>query len=143
MLLFPKKPKFFKSFSNKNLTNNSKKFRNILKFSKICLIADQAGFISNFQIEAIKTMLKRLLKKKAKIFFRLFPSQSITKKPNEVRLGRGKGNMTYWAYYAKKNKILIEVSGPNTKLITLMLNVIKYKLNIKSYIYNQKFRWTF
>ena len=95
MLLFPKKPKFFKSFANKNLTNNSKKNRNILKFSRICLIAGQAGFIPNFQIEAIRTTLKLLVKKKAKIFFRLFPSQPITKKPNEVRLGRGKGNTAY------------------------------------------------
>jgi large subunit ribosomal protein L16 len=66
-----------------------------LKFSKLGLIAKESGFIPNFQIEAIRLFLRRLLKKRAQIFFRIFPNQPITKKPNEVRLGRGKGNFKY------------------------------------------------
>ena len=114
---------------------------NILKFSKLGLIAKESGFIPNFQIEAIRLFLRRLLKKRAQIFFRIFPNQPITKKPNEVRLGRGKGNFKYWTYHIKQGKIVLEVSGQNQKLLTLALNVIKYKLTVKSYIYNQKFRW--
>ena len=95
MLLFPKKPKFFKSFSKKNIKNNLNRNENILKFSKIGLVSNEAGFIPNFQMEAIRVILRRFLKKKAKIFFRFFPNLPITKKPNEIRLGRGKGNFKY------------------------------------------------
>lgn len=140
MLLFPKKPKFLKSFSNKKVVTSHKKQDNMLRFSKLGLIAKEAGFIPNYQIEAIRLFLRRLLKKRAQIFFRVFPNQPITKKPNEVRLGRGKGNFKYWTYYAKEGKIIIEVTGQNVKLLTLALCAIKYKLTVKSYIYNQKFR---
>ena len=95
MLLFPKKPKFFKNFSNRKIVNNSKNKKNILKYSKISLIVKEATFIPNFQIETIRLFLRRYLKKRAQIFFRIFPNQPITKKPNEVRLGRGKGNFKY------------------------------------------------
>jgi large subunit ribosomal protein L16 len=140
MLLFPKKPKYLKSFANKKIISNYMKHNNILKFSKIALIAKEAGFVPNFQIEAIRLFLRRLLKKRAQLFFRIFPNQPITKKPNEVRLGRGKGNLKYWSFYVKKNKVLIELSGYNVKTLTLALNAIKYKLAIKSYIYNKQFR---
>ena len=95
MLLFPKKSKYLKSFSNKKITNNYIKNKNIFRFSKIGLIAKQAGFIPNYQIEAIRLFLRRLFKKHAQFFFRIFPNQPITKKPSEVRLGRGKGNFKY------------------------------------------------
>ena len=95
MLLFPKKPKFLKSFSNKKIITSHRKQDNILKFSKLGLIAKEAGFITSYQIEAIRLFLRRLLKKRAQIFFRIFPDRPITKKPNEVRLGRGKGNIKH------------------------------------------------
>jgi len=95
MLLFPKKPKYFKSFSNKKITTSHAKKSKMLKFAKLGLIAKEAGFIPNYQIESIRLFLRRMLKKKAQIFFRVFPNQAITKKPNEVRLGRGKGNFKY------------------------------------------------
>ena len=95
MLLFPKKPKYLKSFSNKKIFSNNLKKDKIPRFSRIGLIAKQAGFVPSFQIEAIRLFLRRFLKKRGQLFFRIFPNQPITKKPNEVRLGRGKGNLKY------------------------------------------------
>ena len=95
MLLFPRRSKFMKSFSNKKITISNTKVINKLKFAKIGLIAKQAGFIPNFQMEAIRIILRRIVKKKGQIFFRIFPNQPITKKPNDVRLGRGKGPLKY------------------------------------------------
>ncbi len=141
MLLFPKKPKFFKSFSNKKIIKNVKKKNHIFKFSKLGLLSKESGFIPNYQIESIRLFLRRFLKKRAQIFFRFFPNQPITKKPNEIRLGRGKGPFKYWTFYTKKGKHIIEIKGLNYKLLTLALRIIKYKLTIKSYIYNQNFRW--
>ena len=58
-------------------------------------VAKESGIITNFQLESIRRFLRRFLKKKAQLFFRIFPNISITKKPNEIRLGRGKGKLKY------------------------------------------------
>lgn len=97
MLLMPKKPKFTKTFTSKRLfIKNSKKTTNMLNnYANIALIAQESGRITSYQIEAIKRYLKRYLKKKAIILFRKYPSNPITKKPNDIRRGRGKGSVIY------------------------------------------------
>jgi large subunit ribosomal protein L16 len=95
MLLFPKKPKFLKSFSGKKgsrITNS--KILN-LRFGNVAIIANENGKITNFQLEALRRFLKKVFKKKAQLFFRFFPQLAITKKPNDIRQGRGKGNVKY------------------------------------------------
>ena len=142
-MLYPRKPKFFKSFSNKkilNKTQNEKK--TISKYSQFGLISHESGFIPNFQIEAVRLVLRRVLRKKNQIFFHMFPNQPITKKPNEIRLGRGKGNFKYWSFQTQKNKQIIEIKGVNSKIIISALQLIRCKLSIKTYIFNQKSRWT-
>jgi large subunit ribosomal protein L16 len=95
MLLFPKKTKYSKNFSGKKITRSHiNKIAQPL-FSNFYLVANQSGIITNFQMEAVRRFLRRFLKKKAQLFFRIFPNTPITKKPNEVRLGRGKGNLKY------------------------------------------------
>jgi large subunit ribosomal protein L16 len=95
MFLSPKKPKFSKSFSGKKISSKTNNKISFLRFSNFCLVASESGIITNFQIESIRRFLRKFLKKKAQIFFRLFPNIPITKKPNEVRLGRGKGKLKY------------------------------------------------
>jgi large subunit ribosomal protein L16 len=95
MLLFPKKTKFSKSFSGRKVTTNFKSNVKTNKYGNLCLVAMETSKVSNFQLESLRRFLRRLLKKKAQIFFRLFPNTPITKKPNDVRLGRGKGNVKY------------------------------------------------
>ena len=102
-------------------------------------MSDQVGYISNHQIQAVRFFLRRFLKKRAQLFFRIFPNQPITKKPNQTRLGRGKGNLKYWSFYVKKNVILLEVSGFGINSIILALKAVKYKLAVKSCIFNKKF----
>jgi large subunit ribosomal protein L16 len=97
MFLFPKKARFTKSFSgNRLVIKNPKISYNIKnKYSGISLIATESGKVTNFQMEAVRRFLRRFLKKKAQLFFRVFPNVPITKKPNDVRQGRGKGNVKY------------------------------------------------
>jgi len=95
MLLFPKKTKYTKSFSGKKITPKSCAAQRTNKYGNVLLLAAETGKITNYQIEAIRRFLRRFLKKKAQIFFRVFPNLPITKKPNDVRLGRGKGNLKY------------------------------------------------
>jgi len=140
MLLQPKKIKYSKSFSGKKiLTNKCNMFR-YNKFSNISLIAVESGRITNFQIEAIKRFLKRFLKKKAQIFFRVFPSTPITKKPNDVRLGRGKGNIKYWSSVINKNTIFLEVRSYDNTLITKILKKAQKKLPIKTFLFDKRHR---
>ena len=94
MVLFPKKPKYLKPFLGK--------FKNKIMVKKIkptyanfVLVAAQSGLITNFQIEAIKKYLRRFVKKQAQLFIKIFPSNSVTKKPLAIRLGRGKADVKY------------------------------------------------
>jgi large subunit ribosomal protein L16 len=95
MLLFPKKTKFNKSFSGKKISAKNNYIISKCNYANIVLYSIDNGKISNFQLEYLRRFLRRNLKKKAQIFFRVFPSIPITKKPNDVRLGRGKGNLKY------------------------------------------------
>lgn len=142
MLLTPKKTKFSKSFSGKKMTKKTtipKKCS--FRFSNYCIIANQAGVLTNFQIEAIRRLLRRLLKKKAQLFFRLIIDKPVTKKPNEVRLGKGKGNVKYWAYFVKKGDIMWEIKFINQNEINSIINNVRYKLPIEIFISNQQKRW--
>ena len=84
-----------KSFSGKKIMPVTSSKTSLNKYGNIALVADESGKITNFQMESIRRFLRRFLKKKAQIFFRVFPNTPITKKPNDVRLGRGKGNVKY------------------------------------------------
>ena len=84
-----------KSFSGQKMTKTIKTKQKKPHFSNFCLVAQNSGIIPLFQMESVRRFLKRLLKKKAKVFFRVSPTNPITKKPNDVRLGKGKGNIKY------------------------------------------------
>ena len=64
-------------------------------FSSLCLVSEESGKVTSFQLESLRKSLRRDLKKKIQIFFRIFPNTPITKKSKNVRLGRGKGNTSY------------------------------------------------
>jgi large subunit ribosomal protein L16 len=143
MFLFPKKAKYTKSFSSSKLfIKNSKKCHNITnKYGYLSLVAEESGKITNFQQEAIRRFLRRFLKKKAQIFFRIFPNVPITKKPNDVRQGRGKGNIKYWACMVKKGDVLVEVRSFDNNLSQSVLSASRVKLSLKTFVYNQQQRW--
>jgi len=97
MFLFPQKAKYSKNFTGFKMFN--KNFKNPTystnRYGCISLVACEYGKITNFQQEAMRRFLRRFLKKKAQIFFRTFPNTPVTKKPNDVRQGRGKGSINY------------------------------------------------
>ncbi|MBF13506.1 MAG: 50S ribosomal protein L16 [Legionellales bacterium] len=69
------------------------------------------GYITPRQIESARRVMTRYLKREGKIFIRIFPDKPITKKPLEVRQGKGKGNVEYYVYPSKPGAILFEISG--------------------------------
>ena len=142
MLLFPKKQQFTKSFTGIKLSSSVKVVQNHC-FGQQALVAKTSGIITNFQIEAIRRFLRRKLKKKAQIFFRVFPFFNITKKPNDVRLGRGKGNPKYHACIVKKGSIILELRPFSNKNMTSILKQVQYKLRLQTHISKQSSRWIF
>jgi len=84
-----------KSFSGKKIIKKTINVKKTHIFSTISLLADESGKITSFQLESLRKCLRRFLKKKAQLFFRVFSQTPITKKSKNVRLGRGKASASY------------------------------------------------
>ena len=84
---------------------------NKLDFGEFGLQAVTRGYITNNQIEAARVAINRHLDRKGQVWIRVFPYKSFTKKPLEVRMGKGKGAVEYWVAPIKPGRVLFEVSG--------------------------------
>lgn len=82
-----------------------------INFGEFGLKALQGGWISNMQIEAGRVTLTRFMKKKGKLWIRIFPDKPVTAKPAETRMGKGKGAPIGWVAPVKPGRILFEISG--------------------------------
>lgn len=84
---------------------------NTLAFGEFGLQAMAECHISNIQIEACRVAINRHLKRKAKVWIRIFPDYPVTAKPLEVRMGKGKGNIDHWSAKVRAGRVLFEVAG--------------------------------
>lgn len=82
-----------------------------LAFGEFGLKSLENGWLKNTQIEAVRVILARQLHKGGKLWIRIFPDKSITKKPAEVRMGKGKGDLDHWVAVIKRGRILFELGG--------------------------------
>lgn len=82
-----------------------------INFGEFGLKALQGGWISNIQIESGRVTLTRFMKKKGKLWIRIFPDKPVTAKPAETRMGKGKGAPIGWVAPVKPGRILFEISG--------------------------------
>ena len=113
-MLQPKKTKYRKQQKLRN-TGYAQRGNN-LDFGIYGLKATSRGAITSRQIEAARRAMTRKVKRGAKIWIRIFPDKPITKKPLEVRQGKGKGNVEYWVCPIKPGKILYEMEGVDEEL---------------------------
>ena len=132
MFLQPKKYKFKKVQKEKFL--KIKYTSNNLKFGSIGLKANQSGRITSRQLESARQAIVRKIKRKGKFWINIFPDLPVTKKPTEVRMGKGKGNVDYWAAKVKVGTILFEMEGINSKNARIAFKTGKAKLPIKTII---------
>lgn len=128
MLQQPKSTKFRKKF-RRQLKRVSPRV-NSLKFGIYGLQALESGYISAKIIESSRQFLARSLKRGAKIWVCIFPDHPITSKPSEVRMGKGKGAVDFWASKVQKGTILFEVAGPNASLIFKALKSLSFKIPV-------------
>ncbi len=103
-----------------------------IAFGSFGLKALESGWITSRQIEAARVAVTRAMKRQGQIWIRIFPDKPITKKPAEVRMGKGKGAPEYWVAVVKPGTILFESSGSDSKLAKEALRLAAQKLPIKT-----------
>lgn len=108
-MLSPKRTKFRKR--HKGRTNGLAKGGNEVSFGDFGMQVLEPGWITARQLEAARVAISRSVKKSGKIYIRLFPDKSITKKPAETRMGTGKGAVEYWVASVKAGRVLYEMRG--------------------------------
>ena len=101
-----------------------------LAFGEYGLKALDRGFVTATQIEACRVVINREMKRKGKLWIRIFPDKPITRKPIEVRMGGGKGNPAFWVAVIVPGKILFEVGGVSDAVARECLRLADTKLGI-------------
>lgn len=129
-MLQPKKTKFRKMQKGRN--RGLATVGNKVSFGDFGLKATGRGRITARQIEAARRAITRALKRGGKLWIRVFPDKPITKKPLEVRQGKGKGNVEYWVALVQPGKVLYEVEGVPEQLAREAFNLAAAKLPVKT-----------
>ena len=107
---------------------------NLIDFGNIALVAMEPTWLSARVIEAARVAINRTLDRKGQVWIRVFPDKPISKKPAEVRMGKGKGAPESWAAVIKPGMILFEVGGVDQKLAQKALELAGDKLPITTRI---------
>ncbi|MBA2881939.1 large subunit ribosomal protein L16 [Desulfosalsimonas propionicica] len=129
-MLSPKKVKYRKR--QKGRMKGKAERGSSLNFGDYGLQAVECGMITSRQIEAARIAMTRKVKRGGKMWIRIFPDKPITKKPAEVRMGKGKGAPEAWVAVIKPGRILYEMEGVPRELAHEALRLAAYKLPIKT-----------
>ena len=128
-MLSPKKTKYRKQF--KGRIHGNAKGNYALNYGSFGLKAMQPERITSRQIESARKAITRHLKRTGRLWIRIFPDVPVTKKPAEVRMGKGKGSVEFWACRIKPGRIMFEVDGVNIEEAKKAMNLASAKLPIK------------
>jgi large subunit ribosomal protein L16 len=129
-MLQPKRTKFRKQFKGRNRGVATR--GNKVSFGEFGLKASEHGRITSRQIEAARRALSRHVKRGGKVWIRIFPDKPISKKPLEVRQGKGKGNVEYWVALVQPGRMMFEIEGVPEDLAREALKLAAAKLPVKS-----------
>ncbi|MCA9507486.1 MAG: 50S ribosomal protein L16 [Myxococcales bacterium] len=105
-----------------------------ISFGSVALLSTGAGWVTNKQIEACRIAATRHVKRGAKVYIRIFPDKPVTKKPAEVRMGKGKGGVEGWVACVRRGRILFEIAGVDDALATRALELAAAKLPVSTKI---------
>ncbi|NLN02916.1 MAG: 50S ribosomal protein L16 [Lentisphaerae bacterium] len=103
-----------------------------LTYGDYGLKAMSRGWLKNTQIEACRVAMNRYMKRKGKVWIRIFPDKPVTKKPIEVRMGSGKGNPEFWVAVIRPGKILFEIGGVPEAVARECLRLADTKIGIRT-----------
>ena len=103
-----------------------------LSFGEFGLKTLVNGTIKNNHIEAVRVLLARQLRGSGKVWIRIFPHKSATKKPAETRMGKGKGDLAYWVAMVRRGAILFELGGVPEGIARTALRLAAFKLPVRT-----------
>lgn len=129
-MLQPKRTKFRKQFKGKNRGMAIAGGR--VSFGEYALKCVDRGRITARQIEAARRAMTRHIKRGGKIWIRVFPDVPVTKKPVEVRMGKGKGNVEYWVCKVQPGRVLYEMEGVSEEVAREAFRLAAAKLPVKT-----------
>ena len=129
-MMQPKRTKFRKQMKGRNrgLAQNGNK----VSFGEFGLKATEHGQITARQIEAARRCITRYVKRGGKLWIRIFPDAPVTRKPLEVRMGSGKGNVEYWVAKVQPGKMLYEIEGVSEEDARAAFRLAQAKLCVGS-----------
>ncbi|NOX40950.1 MAG: 50S ribosomal protein L16 [Alphaproteobacteria bacterium] len=128
-MLSPKRTKFRKAF--KGRIHGLAKGGTDLNFGAYGLKSTEPERITARQIEAARRAMTRHMKRQGRVWIRIFPDLPVTKKPTEVRMGKGKGSVEYWAAKVKPGRIMFEIDGVSEVVAREALRLAAMKLPVK------------
>jgi large subunit ribosomal protein L16 len=129
-MLQPKRTKFRKQMKGRN--RGLAQSGNKVSFGEFGLKAMGRGRLTSRQIEAARRTITRTVKRGGKLWIRVFPDKPITKKPLEVRQGKGKGNVEYWVAQIQPGRMLYEIEGVSEELAREAFELASAKLPFKT-----------
>jgi large subunit ribosomal protein L16 len=129
-MLQPKRTKFRKQ--HKGRIKGEAKGGSDLNFGTFGLKATQPERVTARQIEAARRALTRHMKRQGRVWIRIFPDVPVTSKPTEVRMGKGKGSVDYWACRVKPGRVMFEIDGVPEAVAREALRLAAMKLPIKT-----------
>ena len=131
-MLSPKRVKYRKVQKGKGNEKGLSYRGSQLAFGSFGIKTLDQGWITSRQIEAARVAVTRYMKREGQIWIRMFPDKPITKKPAEVRMGKGKGSPEYWVAVVKPGRVLFEVEGLTDEEAKETFKQCGYKLPIKT-----------
>jgi len=129
-MLQPKRTKYRKTQKGKIKGNANR--GSTIAFGSFGLKALDEGFISSKTIEAARVAMTRYMKREGKVWIRIFPDKPLTKKPAEVRMGKGKGAPDRWVAVIKPGRILFEAEGVPREVAEEAMRLAAQKLPMKA-----------
>jgi large subunit ribosomal protein L16 len=136
MFFIPKKSKFKKQQKGKspNRINGSSSQQYQLNMGSVGLKSLTADRITSKQLEALRQTTSKLVKKAGRVIINAFPSTPVSKKPIEVRMGKGKGNVDHWVFKIKPGFVLCEIITDKRDIATVALETAQKKLSVQTKI---------
>ena len=129
-MLQPKKTTFRKMHKMKSKGNATR--GNQISFGSFALKSMERAWVSSRQIEAARVAVTRFMKREGQIWIRVFPDKPITKKPAEVRMGKGKGAPEFWVAVVKPGNIMFEADGVSVETAKEALRLAGQKLCVET-----------
>jgi large subunit ribosomal protein L16 len=131
-MLMPKRVKYRKQMRGRMKGRASRGAD--IHFGEFGLQALEPGWVSARQIEAARRAMVRAVRRRGKVWIRIFPDKPITQRAAETRMGKGKGNVEYWAAVVKPGRVMFEIGGLPEDMAREALMRASYKLSVKARI---------